>query len=106
MPFQVIQVLLHLGRQRVQATDNQLEFSLERFFLSELSTLGFELGHALPQSCYTGRKCLLCHEPLGSAIDEPGQALPSLADLALESRALLLLPRAIGVEAACQFLRE
>jgi hypothetical protein len=35
-------------------------------------TLGFDVRNALTQSCHAWLECLLFHEALGIAIDEPG----------------------------------
>jgi retron-type reverse transcriptase len=106
LPFQFIQVLRHLSRERVQAPHNQLEFSLQRFRLGELLTLRFDLDNTLTQPCHPWLACLLFNQALSITIDKPGQSLSSFANLTLQGCTLLSLPLAIGGEATGKLLGE
>jgi hypothetical protein len=106
MPFECLKVLLPLGRTLLHTANDPLEFPLQRLCCGALVTLGGDVRQALPQSCHARLACLLVHEALGRALDEPGQALAERADLALSGGTLLPLPLAIGVEATGKLLGQ
>ena len=72
MPFECLQVLLHLGRKLLHTANDQLEFTLQRLGFGELVTLGFDVRDTLTQSCHARLEFLLVNEALGIALDEPG----------------------------------
>src|SRR5262249_42442951 len=78
-----LEILLYLGRKHLYTTKNQLEFPLQRLSLSELVTLGFDMGDALTQASHARLAFLFFKQALSRAIDEPCQALAELAHLAL-----------------------
>jgi len=95
-----------LRRKILQASNNQLQLGLQSCFVLKLLGLDFEGREALPESGNTGFKFRLVNEPLGVTVDQPGKALPQLANLGVERRLLLPLGSARGLHAATIFLGE
>jgi hypothetical protein len=95
-----------LRRTFFHTANDQPEFPRQRRGLSELLTLGFDVRNALTQSGHPRLECLFFNQALGIAIDESGQALVELRDLALQGGPLLRLPLAIRVETSGKRLRQ
>jgi hypothetical protein len=97
---------LPLGCELLHPANNQLEFPLQRLGLGQLVTLGFDMRNTLTQLCHARLEFLFFNEAFGIAVDEPGQALAELADLAFQGGPFLPLLLPIRVEATVELLCE
>jgi hypothetical protein len=99
-PVRGREAVVALGRTVRSASNNQPQLRVECGCILALLGLLFEGGEALTPPGKTGCTLLLVHEPLGGAVDQPGEPLPPRPDLGVERGLLRPLGPARGVEAA------
>lgn len=84
LPVGGFQPVLHLGSEVLQASDQQLEFGLERRCVRELTYLLVECREALSLADDARLELLLFEETLGVAVDQARQSVAQFGALQLE----------------------
>ena len=74
-PVGLCQAIVHLRREVLQASNNQLQFRLQSDFLGELLSLLLRLDDTAPQAEDARLKLLLVNEAVRIAVNEPRQPL-------------------------------
>src|SRR5262249_51228187 len=81
-PVGSLQAIVELRRKVFQPANNQLQFPVQSGLLGQRLALLLQAGEALAQASHPGLKLALVDEALRIAVDQPGDALAQLADLA------------------------
>jgi len=80
-PVGCLQSAVDFGRKIFESANNQLSFRLQGRLIRPRLTLLFQAGEALTEADKPGLELVLVDEALRLAVDQPGDALTTLADL-------------------------
>src|SRR5216683_6564692 len=80
-PVGCLQSAVDFGRKIFESANNQLEFRLQGRLIRPRLTLLFQASEALTEAGNPGLELVLVDEALRIAVNQPGDALPELADL-------------------------
>ena len=105
-PVGGLQAVVEFGRKVFQTSNNQLQFPVQGRFICQRLALLLQAGEALAQAGHPGLKLLLVDEALGITVDQPGDALAQLADLAFDRGQGRAFGVRLRLQAAPIFLRE
>src|SRR5215471_11587897 len=105
-PVGGLQAVVEFGGKVLQPTNNQLQFALQGGLLRQRLALLLQPGEALAQAGNPGLKLGLIDEALRVTVDQPGQALASLADLVFDGGQRCVFGARLGLQAPPVFLRQ
>src|SRR5215470_18076074 len=105
-PVGRLQAILEFGREVLETANNQLQFPLHSGLISERLSLLLQTSKALAQTGHPGLKLPLVDEALGITVDQPGDALAQLADLAFNRGQRGTFRTRLRLQTTAIFLRE
>src|SRR5215510_15004224 len=105
-PLGGLQAVVEFGREVLQPANNQLQCPLHSGLIGQCLALLLEASEAVAQAGHPGFKFSLVDKTLGIAIDQSGDALAQLADLAFNGGQRGTFRTCLRLQAAAIFFRE
>ena len=105
-PVGSLQTSAEFGRKIFEPSDNQLQFPVQGRFIYQRLALLLQAGEALTQARHPGLKLPLIDQAFGITVDQPGDALAQLADLAFDRGQRRAFAVRLRLQAAPIFFRE
>src|SRR5262249_27996381 len=105
-PIGGLQAVVECGRKVLQPANNQLQFPLHSGLIGQCLALLLEASEAVAQAGHPGFKLALVDKTLGITIDQSGDALAQLADLAFNGGQRGTFRTRLRLQAAAIFFRE